>query len=79
MLTCVTDILSIDRTRAVTGFPGNLDAAGANWPRKIGYIRSGATDVNRPFICLPEDPARVLRAELRSRKGVGNASAFAQG
>ncbi len=62
MLTCITDILSIGRTRALTGFPVNLDAAGADWPRKIGSVRSGATDINGPFICLPENPVRVLRA-----------------
>jgi hypothetical protein len=46
MLTCVTDILSIDRIRAVTGFPVNFDAAGANWLRKIGSVRSATTDIN---------------------------------
>lgn len=46
MLTCVTDILSIDRICAVTGFPVNFDAAGANWLRKIGSVRSGTMDIN---------------------------------
>jgi len=46
MLTCVTDILSIDRIRLVTGFAVNFDAAGANWRRRIGSVRSGTTDIN---------------------------------
>ncbi len=46
MLTCVTDIRSIDRIRAVTGYPVNFDAAGANWLRKIGSVRSATTDIN---------------------------------
>jgi hypothetical protein len=46
VLTCVTDILSIDRIRALAGFRVNSDAAGANWPRKTGFVRSGTTDIN---------------------------------
>jgi len=46
MLTCVTDILSIDRIRAMTDFSVSLDAAGVNWTRKIGSVRSGMTDIN---------------------------------
>ena len=46
MLTCVTDILSIGRIRAMAGFPVDFDAAGANWRRRIGSVRSGTTDIN---------------------------------
>jgi len=46
MLTCVTDILSIDRIRATTGFPVRFDAAGVNWLHEIGSARSGTTDIN---------------------------------
>ena len=46
VLTCVTDILSIDRIRAVTGYPVNFDAARTNWLRKIGSVRSATTDIN---------------------------------
>lgn len=46
VLTCVTDILSIGRIRAMAGFPVDFDAAGANWRRRIGSVRSGTTDIN---------------------------------
>ena len=46
MLTCVTDILSIDRIRAVTGLSVGFDADGVNWPRDIGFARSETTDIN---------------------------------
>jgi len=45
MLTCVTDILSIDRLGAPAGLPAGFEAAGANWPREIGSVRSGM-DIN---------------------------------
>ncbi len=51
VLTCVTDILSIDRTRAVTGFSVNFDAVGANWPREIGSVRSVRISNDRSFAC----------------------------
>ncbi|MHA1555045.1 MAG: hypothetical protein ACTSU0_11620 [Alphaproteobacteria bacterium] len=46
MLTCVTDILSIDQIRATTDFSVGFDAAGVNWPYKIGSARSGMTDID---------------------------------
>ncbi len=46
MLTCLTDIHSIDRIRVVTGFSVNFDAAGVNWPHKLGSVRSATTDIN---------------------------------
>jgi hypothetical protein len=46
MLTCVTDILSIDPIRATTGLAGDFDVAGVDWPDKIGSVRSGMTDIN---------------------------------
>ncbi len=46
MLTCVSDILSIDRIRVVTGFSVSFAAAGVNWPHKFGSVRSGTTDIN---------------------------------
>ena len=45
MLTCVTDILSIDRLGAPAGLPAGYEAAGANLPREIGSVRSGM-DIN---------------------------------
>ena len=46
MLTCVSDILSIDQIRVVTGFAVNFDTAGVNWPHKFGSHRSATTDID---------------------------------
>jgi len=46
MLTCVTDILSIDLIRTTPDLAGDFDVAGVNRPDKIGSVRSGMMDIN---------------------------------
>ncbi len=46
VLTCVTDILSIDRIRAVTGGSVKFCVAGDNRQHKLGSAQSGAMDID---------------------------------